>query len=106
MVEELQRRRACPGALQRHVLAVVAYQLADPRRAVDVWYDLDHEAGLGERLQERRVIYLAMLVAHRGVDAEHRAVVQRANQRLALVAHLGGGELLGKAPDLPAAGDR
>jgi hypothetical protein len=32
--------------------------------------------------------------------------MQRADQRLVLVADLGLGELLGKAPDLAAAGDR
>ncbi len=106
VVEELQRGRACPRALQRHVLAVVADQLADARRAIDVRDDLDHEGGLGQALQDRRWIDLAMLVAHGRGDAEHRAVVQGAEQRLALVAHLGRGELLGETPDLAAAGDR
>ena len=106
MVEELQGRGAGPGALQGHVLAIVADQLADARRAIDVGDDFYHEGRLGEAGQDRRMVDLAVLVSHGRGDAEHRAVVERAEQRLVLMDNLGSRELLGKTPDLAAAGDR
>ena len=104
--EELDRGGAGPGALHRDVLAVVAHQFADARRAVDVRDDLDHEVRPRQALQDRRRIELAVLVAHCRRHAEHRAVMQRADESLAFVRDLRTGQLLGKAPDLASAGDR
>src|SRR6266850_642413 len=36
MLEQLDRGRTSPGAFQGHVFHVIAHQLADPRRAVDM----------------------------------------------------------------------
>src|SRR5271169_4865744 len=106
MLEQLDRRRAGPGALNRHVLEVIAHQLADARRAIDVRDDLDHERWPGEGLLQRRRVDLAMLVAHGRADAQHRAVMQGANHGLAFMRDLRAGELLRKPPDFAPAGDR
>src|SRR6516162_7118302 len=66
MLEKLNGGRAGPGALQRDPLAIIAHKLADPRRAIDVRDDLDHEIGFREGFQQRLWIELMMLVAHGG----------------------------------------
>src|SRR5215472_1297879 len=71
MIEKLNSGRTGPSALQRNVLAVIAHKLADPRRAIHVRDDLDHEIRLCEILQQRLWIELMMLVAHGSGDAEH-----------------------------------
>src|SRR5271165_6381825 len=71
VLEELDRGRAGPGALHRDVLAMVAHEFADARRAVDVRDDLDHEVRPRQALQDRRRIELAVLVAHCRRHAEH-----------------------------------
>src|ERR1700720_4977965 len=64
VLEELDRSWAGPDAHYRDVFHVVAHQLADPRRAVDMRDDLEHEVRPGERLEQRRRVELAMLEAH------------------------------------------
>ena len=49
VTEELELGRRVPRFLQDDVLEVIAHQLADPRRAVDMWYDLDHN---GSRVEQ------------------------------------------------------
>ncbi len=68
--------------------------------------DLDHEVRRLHRFQHRVVIDLAVLVAHGGGSAEHRAVMQRADQHVALDRDLRRRQLFRKAPELAAAGDR
>src|SRR5437868_1939407 len=75
VLEELDGSRAGPGPLHRDVFHVVAHQLANARRAVDMRDDLEHKVRSGERLQQRRRVEFAMLEAHCGRDAQHRAVV-------------------------------
>src|SRR5271166_2075195 len=75
VLEKLQRRGPAPGALERHILQVVADQLADARSAIDVRDDLEHEARLDEALEQGLVLDLVMLVAHGPRYAEHRSVV-------------------------------
>src|SRR5580704_8643182 len=106
VLEELDRSWAGPDALHRDVFHVVAHQLADPRRAVDMRDDLEHEVRPGERLQQRRRVELAMLETHRCGDAQHRAVVQGADHDIALMRDLGARQLLRETPDLAPAGDR
>src|ERR1700730_15579022 len=106
VLEELDRSRPRPGSLHRDVFHVIAHQLADPRRAVDMRDDLDHEVRSGQRLQQRRGIQLAMLETHRGGDAQHRAVVQGTDHNVAFMRHLRAPQLFGEAPDLAPAGDR
>src|SRR6516164_4131816 len=105
MREELDRSRTGPGALQGDVLHVITHQLADPRCAVDMRDDLDHEIRPGERLYERRRVDFAMLETHRRGDAEDRAVVQGAHHHVAFVRNLRARQLLWEAPDLAPAGD-
>src|ERR1700720_1770120 len=105
VLERLQRRGTPPRTLERHILQVVAHQLADARPAIDVRNDLDHEVRLGKAFEQGLVIDLMMFVAHRRRDAEHRAIMQRTHESLVLVRYLRGGELLRESPDLPTAGD-
>ena len=63
--------------------------------------DLDHEVGSPEALQDGCGINLMVLVAHRGRHAEHRAIVQRADDGLAFMRDLRTGQLLRKSPDFP-----
>src|ERR1700730_91461 len=79
VLEELDRGRPRPGPLHRDVFHVVAHQLADPRRAVDMRDDLEHEVRPGEDLVQGGRVEFAMLEAHRWGDAQHRAVVQGAD---------------------------
>ena len=58
------------------------------------------------RLLNRCRIELAVLIAHRRRNAEHGAVMQRADDGLALVGHFRRGQLFWKAPDLAPASDR
>src|SRR4051794_14567892 len=51
------------------------------------------------------MIELAMLITHRGGDAEDRTVVQGADQCFALVRNLWRGQLLRKPPNLAASSD-
>src|SRR5271169_4099198 len=88
VLEELDRGWPGPGTLHRDVLHVVAHQLANPRRAVDVRDDLEHEVRPRERLQQRRRVNLAMLEAHRRGDAQHRAVLQSADHDISLMGNL------------------
>src|SRR5271167_808917 len=60
MLEKLDRGRAGPSALDRHVFEVITHQFADARRAIDVRDDLDHERWPGEGLLQRRRVDLAM----------------------------------------------
>ena len=102
----VQRGRSAPGALQRHVLQVVAHQLADARRAIDMRDDLEQEVRRLSEASTGVMVERAVLVAHGGGGDAHRPVVQRADQRVGLDAQRRVGELLGKAPDLAPAGDR
>src|SRR5215471_2684318 len=106
VLEQLQRRRPAPRALERYILQVIADQFADARAAIDVRDDLDHETRFCEALQQGLRIELVMLVSHGRRHAEHRAEMQGAHQGFALVRDLRRGKLLGKAPDLASAGDR
>src|SRR5947208_14359518 len=69
-------------------------------------YDLDHEVRPSQRLQQRRRVDFAMLEAHCGGDAEHRAVVQGADHHVSFVRDLRARQLLGEATDLAPTGDR
>src|SRR3984893_2586766 len=106
VLEELDRGRPRPGPLHRDVFHVVAHQLADPRRAVDMRDDLEHEVRPGEDLVQGGRVEFAMLEAHRWGDAQHRAVVQGADHDIALMRDLGARQLLRETPDLAPAGDR
>src|SRR5438105_3705958 len=75
MLEKLDRPWTGPRSLQGHVFHVIAHQLANPRCAVDMRDDLEHEIRPGEGFQERRRVDLAMLEAHCRGDAQHRAVM-------------------------------
>src|SRR5713101_4651154 len=103
---EVERGRAGPGAFDRDVLEVVLDELADARRAVDMRDDLQQEVRCGERYLHRRQIRLLVLVAHRPRRHAHRAVVERADERVDLDVERGLGELLREAPELAAARDR
>src|SRR5438552_976965 len=87
MLEELDCPRTRPSALHGDAFHVIAHQLADPRRAVDMRNDLDHEVRAGERFQQWRRVNLAMLEAHCRADAQHRAVVQGADHDVALMRY-------------------
>src|SRR5690349_9938640 len=50
MIKKLDRCGAGPSPLHRDILHVIAHQLADPRRAVDMRDDLDHEVRPRQRL--------------------------------------------------------
>src|SRR5581483_7090043 len=104
--EQAERGGAGPGLLQGDVLEMVAHELADPRAAVDMGNDLENEVRHLHALQHRVVIDLVMLVAHGAGGAEHGAVMQRADQHVALDLHLRARQLLRKAPELAPAGDR
>ena len=106
MLEQLQRGRALPGAVQGHVLAAVAHQLAHARRAVHVRDDLEQVVLAGDGGQRLVMVERAVLVAHGAGGHAQVAVVQRADQHVLVDVQRGVGELLGKAPDLAPAGDR
>src|ERR1700737_1087716 len=106
VLEHLQGRGAPPRPLERHILQVVAHQLADARPAIDVRNDLDHEVRFGKAFEQGLAIDLMVFVAHRRRDTEHRAIMQRTHESLVLVRYLRSSELLRESPDLPAAGDR
>ena len=67
--------------------------------------DLEQEVGRRHRGLDRGEIGRLVLVAHGAVRDAHRAVVQLADQGVDLGAQRGLGQLLGKAPQLAAAGD-
>ncbi|ENN84967.1 hypothetical protein RHSP_58650 [Rhizobium freirei PRF 81] len=106
MRAEIERRRRSPGFLDGDIGEVIAHQLADPRRGIDMRNDLDQEIRLRQRGQKRPLIDGLVLVTHRSRRAEDAAVMQRADDDFTFVDDLRIGELLRKAPDLAAAGDR
>src|SRR5262245_43936869 len=81
-------------------------QLANSRCAVDMRHDLKQEVGSEERSFDSREIGRTMLVAHGARCYAHRAVIQRAHQRVDFGTKRRVGKLLGKSPELPSAGDR
>src|SRR5262245_33757443 len=106
VVEQLNGARTTPRTLYRDVFHVIAHQFADPRRAVDMRDDLDHEVRPSQCLHEHRLIDLAMLEAHCRRDAQHRTVAQGAHNGVAFMRHLRARQLFRKTPDLPSASDR
>ena len=106
VVEQLQRRRPCPGAVDGDVAAPVAHDLADARRAVDVRNDLQQEARRLHRFAGLVVRQRPVLVAHRGDGDRHRAEPQHAAQRVLLDLEDGRSQLLREAPQLAPAGNR
>src|SRR5215467_4030181 len=85
---------------------MIAHEFADPRAAVDMRDDLQDEVRSLHPLQDRVVIDRPMLVAHGGADAEHRAIMQRADEHVALDLDLWPRKLFRKAPEFTAACDR
>src|SRR6516225_9315560 len=103
---QIERARSGPSALQIDVLKVVFDQLADPRAAVDMRYDLQEEIWRLERGLDGGVINRLVLVTHGPGRHPHGPVIQRADQRVDLGAQRRLGQFLWKAPKLASAGDR
>src|SRR5262249_53700465 len=85
VLEQLQRRGPAPSAFDRHILHVIADQLADARPAIHVRDDLDHEIRLCEVPQQRPWIELMMLVPPCCRHAEYGAKMQGTHQGFALM---------------------
>src|SRR5713226_862031 len=103
---ELEGRRSGPRALQQDVLEMIANQLANARRAVDVRDDLEEEARLVERPHDRGVVELAVLEAHRAGRDPDASIVQRSDQSVPIDFQIRTCKLLGKAPELTSSGNR
>src|SRR5262249_16798045 len=95
-----------PRTLQHDVFEIVANELADPRRAVDVWDDLQEESRLVERPHDRSSIELAVLEAHRASRDPDGSVVQCSDQGVAIDLQIRARQLFRKAPQLASAGNR
>src|SRR6516165_10159200 len=103
---QIERARSGPSALQIDVLKVVFDQLADPRAAVDMRYDLQQEIGCFERRFGRGAIGRLVLVTHGPSGHTDRAVIECADQRVDFGAQRRLRQFLWKAPKLASAGDR
>src|SRR5205823_12299804 len=103
---EVERRGPGPCALHGDVFKMEAHQLADARRTVDMWNDLEQEVGSGELPRFGRGVESAMLVAHGACRDADRAVVQGADQRVDLDGELRLRQFLGKAPQFTSSGNR
>src|SRR5262245_26185955 len=80
-------------------------QLADTRRTVDMWNDLEQKTGCQQRGFDRTQIGLFVFVPHRADGNLQPAIVQRADQRVDFRLEGRFSELLGKTPEFSAAGD-
>src|SRR5882672_11065871 len=99
MRRQRQCRRTFPGTLHRHILQVIAHQLADARGAVDMRNDLQKIVGRdAQALPQRLSIERTVLVSHGSSGNPDRTVVERAHQRVDLGVQLGLGQLLGETP--------
>src|SRR6516162_508345 len=85
---------------------MIANQLTDPRRAVDVRDDLEEEARLVERPHDRRRVELAVLEAHGGGRNPDASVVQRSDQRVPIDLQIRARQLLRKTPELASSRHR
>src|SRR6516165_5256975 len=79
---QIERARSGPSALQIDVLKVVFDQLADPRAAVDMRYDLQQEIWRLECGLDGGVIGRFVLVTHSAGRHADGAVVERTDQRV------------------------
>src|SRR6516162_2464757 len=103
---ELERRRSTPRSLEYDVREIVANQLANARRAVDMGNDLQQKTRLVERLCDDGSIELAVFVAHRAGRNADASVIQRADEGVPIDFQTGPCELLWKAPEFTSAGNR
>src|SRR5215831_20323736 len=106
MRKQAKRGRAGPGLLQGNILQMIAHEFANPRAAIDMRNDLQNEVRDLHPFLDAVVLDIPVLVAHGAAGAEYRAIMQRADQHVALDLDLRLGELLRKAPELAAAGNR
>src|SRR5882757_7520795 len=106
MRHERKRRRPRPRPLERKVLEIIFDDLANSRRPIDVRDDLEQKIRGGERGADGVEVSGLMLVSHGGGGDPDRAVVERADHLIDLDMELRVGELLWKAPELAATGDR
>src|SRR4029077_15063551 len=103
---QIERARSGPSALQIDVLKVIFDELADPRAAVDMRYDLQEKIWRLERGLDGGVIGRLVLVTHSPGGHPHGTVIERADQRIDLGAQRRLRQFLWKAPKLASAGDR
>src|SRR5262245_60779935 len=103
---QIERARPGPGALQLDVLKVVFDQLANPRAAVDMRYDIQKEIWRLERGLDGDVIGRFVLVTHSAGCHADGAVVERANESVDFGAQVRLRQFLWKAPKLASAGNR
>src|SRR5262249_23401576 len=103
---EVKRWRSGRGAFEVDVFKVVFDQLADPRAAVDMRYDLQKEIWRLERGLDGRVISRLVLKTHGPGSYPHRTVIKRTDESIDFGAQRRLGQFLWKAPQLASSGDR
>src|SRR5882757_3658975 len=105
---KFERCRAFPGAGYLNVAQEEADEFAHSNRTVDVRYHLEQIVRcISEFVLLGHGVQRTIFIAHRAGGNSLRAVVERSKQRiLSIDRKPRRSELLGKAPDLPAAGDR
>src|SRR5215831_12470742 len=103
---QIERARSGPSALQIDVLKVVFDELADPRAAIDMRYDLQKEIWRLERGLDNGVIGRLVLVTHSAGRHPHGAVIERTDESVDFGAQARLRQFLWKAPKLAPAGDR
>src|ERR1700756_2665093 len=106
MRTKIERAGSGPGTLERNVFQTVFDEFADPRRAVDVRYDLQQKIGLFERGPDGGEVGRPVFVAHRGGCDANRTIIERADNRVDFGAQTRLCQLLWKTPELAPAGDR
>src|SRR4051812_31578460 len=105
---KFERSRPFPGAGHLNVAQKEADEFAYSNRAVDVRYYLEQIVRcVGQFVLLGSGVERTILIAHRAGGNSLRAVVERSEQGVFSVNRKPRrSELLGKAPDFPAAGDR
>src|SRR5450830_1276093 len=105
MLCKFQGGWSAPCALDLYIFQEVADQFADACASIDMRNDLEQEVGCQHASTNRFKVQCSVLVAHGGGGYAHRAIVQRAYQRVFLHNQCRCSQFFGEAPELASASD-